>query len=155
MRWLILLFMISGCNEDFSGGVRWVDQHQQQEQFAPTPDFFRTRLNNSLLVSGEICLGDETIMVENIAYPCEARQYLIKIDNVNSCDSDGNCSGFSVRPFIADLVKVSTETPGNSIFDINPASPTTNEQENILETIGVSSDLNGNGSVFFKIRTFY
>ena len=108
MRLLIFLFILSGCAEDFSGGVRWEDNIQEEEQVAPVPPAFRTRLSSSLLVSGEICQGDETILVENVFYECDARQYLVRIDNVNTCDSSGNCTGFEVKPFIADLVKLFT-----------------------------------------------
>lgn len=152
MRLLLFLFIVTGCAEDFSGGTRWLDEVQEEEQIAPPPQTFNTRLTPTLLVSGEICQGDETILVDNIFYNCDPLQYLVKIDNVNTCDSSGRCTGFEIKPFIADLIKNSTETPGFSVFDIDQDSPTTGEQEDVLDTVGVKSDVNGNAFVFFKTK---
>lgn len=147
-----LVFLCQGCAEDFSGGTRVFDEIQAEEQIAPPPQKFETRLSPTLLVSGVICRGDETIIFEDVTYECEARQYLVKIDDVNTCQSSGVCTNFAVPAFIADLVKARTETPGFSVFDIDPDSPTEGNQDNVIDVVGVKSDVLGNALVFFKTK---
>lgn len=147
-----LVLLATGCAEDFSGGTRVVDEVQAEEQIAPPPQGFETRLSSKLSVSGEICRGDETIIFENVTYNCEAKQYLVRIDNINTCQGDANCTNFAVPAIIADLVKASTETPNFSVFDIDPVSPVEEEQNTVLNVIGVKTDALGNGTVFYKTK---
>ncbi len=149
---ITLVLLAGGCAEDFSGGTRVLDEVQAEEQIAPAPQVFSTRLTNTLLVSGEICRGDETIVVDNVTYECEAKQYLIRIDNVNTCSSAGVCTNFAVSPIIADLVKASTETPNFSVFDIDADSPTESDEEEVIDVVSVKTDVLGNAFVFFKTR---
>lgn len=149
---LISLFILVACGDDnFTGGTRFEDPSDAElEQQAPAPQAFRTRLNNTLLIDGEICRGDETILVNGELMTCPAGQYLVHVDDVNRCEPAGICTDFEVPGIFAVLVNTNADTSGTSVFDINPTSPTTSTQDEILENAGVITDINGNGTVFLK-----
>ena len=145
---MVLIF--ASCNENFTGGTRWENPPQQEEQFAPTPEEFTTRLSSTLLIEGHRCRGDERTESFGNGTACNAGQYLIEIDDVNVCDSDGQCTNDVVIPIIGELINTNTSTTSVAIFDIIPKSDITDIQITILKGVGVASDLNGNGSAFFK-----
>lgn len=147
---LTSLGLLAGCGEDFSGGSRVLAPQQEEQSRAPFPQEFNTRLNSSLLISGTRCKGDETTELNGRGSLCEARNYLIYIDNVNICDSSAICTEFVVIPIVASLEDIDARNPDSRVFFITSKSPTTGAQDNILENVAVESDMNGNGSVFFK-----
>lgn len=144
---LILLNLIPACGEDY-GGYRRFTPSQQEEQFPQAPIEFKTRLSNTLEIEGRQCIGTETTEVGGHGSKCLAGQYLIYIDNINSCDISGQCTDFEIIPIVAELVDINARTPGASIFSIDPLSPVTVTQNTILQSINVRSDLNRNGTVF-------
>ncbi|MBA2403591.1 MAG: hypothetical protein H0V66_02380, partial [Bdellovibrionales bacterium] len=121
---------------------------QQEQQIAPAPEEFRTRLNNNLLVEGVRCRGNETTEPGGHGSLCSAGQYLIFIDHVNTCDTAGRCSGLVVTPLIGELLDINAGTDGFTVFDIDPISPVSDFQRNVLESISIRADVNGNGTVF-------
>lgn len=139
--------LIQSCGEDY-GGYRRFTPPQQEEQIPPAPVDFKTRLNSILEIEGRQCIGTETTEVGGHGSKCLAGQYLIFIDDINTCDSNGRCTVFEVIPIVGELLDISARTPGISIFSINPLSSVTEAQSNILRSINVSTDINGNGTVF-------
>jgi hypothetical protein len=152
-NFLSFIFLISLCScgeENFSGGSRVMEPPQEEVQIAPPPEEFRTRLSNTLLIEGDRCRGDETTEPYGNGAICNAGQYLIYVDNVNTCNGAGQCSDFVVIPIVGELDNIDAETSGTSIFDIIPMSTVSNTVREILLGVAVETDLNGNGTVFFK-----
>lgn len=148
---LLMLFILTSCNENFTGGNRFDQPTQQEQQPVVVPPVqFITRLTNSLAIKGDRCRGDETTEPDGHGRICEAGEYLVYIDDVNICDDSGRCTDNVVTPIVAELDDIDARIPGVGIFDINPISLTTQDQREILETVSVKSDSNGNGTVFFK-----
>lgn len=145
-----MALLFTACNENFSGGSRNQPPPQEEVQIAPPPEDFITRLSTTLLIEGKKCRGDETTEAYGNGFHCDPGQYLIYIDNVNTCDSDGRCSDFVIIPIVGVLVNIHAGLEGSSIFDIIPKSLVSGTQSDILNGIGVSTDINGNGTVFFK-----
>jgi hypothetical protein len=147
---IIFLILISSCNENFSGGSRVEAPPEEEEQIAPKPQEFRTRLNSTLLIEGIVCRGDETTEPYGNGSLCSATQYLVYIDNINICDEFGRCTDYVVIPIVAALENIDAGSTGFSTFIINPKSPVTSTQKNILDNVLLTSDINGNGTVIFK-----
>lgn len=147
LKLCLILMVITSCNENFYGKNRELPPPQEEEQIAPAPVFFKTRLNDLLLIEGIECIGTETTEPYGNGSQCLARQYLIYIDNINVC-TNGQCTHFEVIPIVGELEDIGARTSGVSIFRINAISPVTEIQTTILNTVHVSSDLNGNGTVF-------
>jgi hypothetical protein len=146
----LMVFIFASCNENFTGGSRWETPPQQEEQFAPIPQEFTTRLSPTLLIEGQRCRGDETTETFGNGAECDAGQYLIYIDDVNVCDGSGRCTTDVVTPIIGELLNTNSSSTSVSIFDIEPKSLVTQDQLVILKGVAVASDVNGNGTVFFK-----
>jgi len=149
---LASLVLQGGCGEDFSGGSRVIVPQQEELSRAPFPEVFRTRLNSSLLLSGDRCRGEETTEPNGHGSLCEAGNYLIYIDDINICDSSGSCTDFVVTPIIGRLEDTDARDQDTRFFFIIPKSLTTSTQKNILENVVIESDLNGNGFVFFRLN---
>lgn len=146
---LALLFSLSGCSDDFSGGNRAKPEAQAEVAIGRLPARFSTRLNDTLSISGEKCRGNETTESYGNGDLCNAGQYLISIDNVNFC-TNNICTTNVVTPIVAELINSNNQTDGITLFEINAISVTTSTQENILDSVLVQSDSLGNGFVFFK-----
>ncbi len=146
----ILLLLLTSCGDDFTGGSRIFKPTQEEQQIAPPPEAFRTRLSPSLLIQGTLCLGDETTEPGGHGLHCDPGQYLIIIDDVNTCDADGVCTVFIITPIIGELQNADARIPEESVFNIIPKSPVNDDQSKILSSVHVSSDLNGNGTVFYS-----
>lgn len=73
----LFLILISSCYENFSGRSRVETPPQEEEQVAPFPREFRTRLNTTLLIEGNICREDETTQAYGHGSLCNASQYLV------------------------------------------------------------------------------
>ncbi len=144
---LVLIFFV-GCAEDFTGGSRFLDTSQAEESpDAPKPIFFNTRLNNSLLISGLKCRGDETTESYGNGANCLANEYLVTIDEVNICDEDGRCTESIVIPIVAQLINTNAGLDGYAIFNIEAISSASDRQLKVLSSVFIVSDINGNGVV--------
>ena len=146
---LLFLTFLMSCSEDFRGGNRVNPETQSEEAVGIMPTRFSTRLNSSLLISGEKCRGTETTGTFGNGERCQARQYLVVIDTINTCEAN-NCTNDIVSPIVADLINTNAGPIGSAVFEIRARSVTTSEQENILETVLVKSDSMGNGQVFSR-----
>ena len=146
---LLLLLAFQSCAENGAAGNRDQPANQSEVADGQLPELFSTRLNSTLLIAGDKCLGNETTGTFGNGDICDAGQYLIYIDNVNTC-SGTICTTNVVTPIIAELNDIDARLEGVKVYEIEARSITTNEQENILETVLVKSDSLGNGQVFFK-----
>lgn len=144
------LMLVTACGEDFSGGSRVFTPQQEEQPSIPFPVVFSTRLNNSLLVAGNRCRGDETTETGGHGSQCVAGNYLIYIDDVNICDSSGICTDFVVTPIVGSLEDTNARNPGEKVFFIIPESETSGAQKSILDSVALEVDINGNGTVFFR-----
>lgn len=138
------------CNEDFKGGNRVNPVPEAEEVLGVEPQRFSTRLSPTLLISGEKCRGTETTGSFGNGDICLAGQYLISIDDENTCNGS-ICTTNLVTPIVAELFDIDARYPGEVVFEIRPKSVTTQEQENILETVLVRSDSMGNGQVVSRL----
>lgn len=146
---LFILLGFQGCAENRAGGNRDKPATQSEVAEGKLPELFSTRLNSTLLIAGDKCLGNETTGTFGNGQTCDAGQYLIYIDNVNICNGT-ICTNNVVTPIIAELIDIDARLEGAKVYEIEPKSVTTSEQENILETVLVNSDSLGNGTVFFR-----
>lgn len=141
--------LLLGCAEDFSYGNRFDDPPQNQLAMAPAPESFSTRLRPNLAVNGVRCKGTETTETFGRGDRCLAGQYLVVIDNVNTCNL-GVCTTFTALPVVAELEDIRANVDNFSLFMISPRSVVDAAQNTILESVIVKSDINGNGTVFLK-----
>lgn len=146
---LLFLSFLMSCSEDFRGGNRVNPETQSEEAVGIMPTPFSTRLNSSLLISGEKCRGTETTGSFGNGDICQARQYLVVIDTLNTCETN-SCTNDAITPIVADLIDTNAGDVGSAIYEIRARSVTTSEQEDILETVLVKSDSMGNGQVFSR-----
>ena len=84
---LILVCFLSACGGRSSGygGDNDDSKDPQEEEEAPAPDTFSTRLRSNLLIAGEKCRGGETSENNGQVITCNSGQYLITIDNRTGC----------------------------------------------------------------------
>jgi hypothetical protein len=143
------VMLLTACGEDFSGGSRVFTPQQEEQPTIPSPVEFRTRLNNSLLIAGVRCKGDETTEPGGHGSQCVAGNYLVFIDDVNICNS-GICTDFVVTPIVGSLEDINTRDPISKVFFIIPESEVSGAQKTILDNVALEVDINGNGAVFFR-----
>jgi hypothetical protein len=143
------VMLLTACGEDFSGGSRVFTPQQEEQPTIPSPVEFRTRLNNSLLIAGARCKGDETTEPGGHGSQCVAGNYLVFIDDVNVCNS-GICTDFVVTPIVGSLEDTNTRDPISKVFFIIPKSEVSGAQKTILDNVALEVDINGNGAVFFR-----
>jgi hypothetical protein len=146
---LFILLALQGCAENRAAGNRDKPATQSEVAEGKLPELFSTRLTSTLLIAGDKCLGDETTGTFGNGETCDAGQYLIYIDDVNIC-SGTICTNNTVTPIIAELNDMDARLEGQKVYEIEAKSVTTQEQEDILETVLVNSDSLGNGTVFFR-----
>jgi hypothetical protein len=143
---LFIFFLIISCGGDITGYSNDELGEQRQED-SGLPDF-STRLTNNLLIEGERCRGGEATESEGQVFICEADQWLITVDNINTCTPEG-CTDIKVIPIIAQLIGVSTQ--GNTdFFDIAPAIPVSEQVDDTLENVTVRFRSNEVPLVLFK-----
>jgi hypothetical protein len=143
----ILIFVIvAACgggsksyNPGGSGGGGSGGGGSQSEQAIPN---FSTRINDQLLIAGTQCQGGETTTDANgLSATCLQNQWLITLDDTNTCTNGASCTQFVVTPFIADLVLNTTPgVPGVSFYDIVPVSSVTDHQTSTIQTFFVRVD---------------
>jgi hypothetical protein len=143
---VLLMFFLFACGGE--GGVSSNHQQgEQREEDDSLPDF-STRLTNNLLISGEQCSGNESTDSEGQTFNCEATEWLITVDNINTCNPDG-CTEVEVIPIIGILVPVSSQGD-TSFFDIEASIPVNDSITNILDTVTVRFRPNDSPLVLFK-----
>lgn len=121
---IILLVSLIACGSDSDDRNEVVAESPEEETMeCPYFDSFETRLRSNLLIAGERCQD------------CERDQWLITIDNQNTCTSDGICTKIYVSPVIAELTESSVSNPPQQgcIFDMNPEGPLSNDQLQVME----------------------
>lgn len=136
---LAALVACGGDNDDDDNSPE-NEQLPQEEQVSN----FSTRLNNNLLIAGARCEGTETTTDANGAtVTCQRDQWLITLDNANTCTPAGACTEIGVIPFVAELDRIDRVTvPEYTFFEIDPVSAVTPAQRNTIDDYLVRFDLN-------------
>ena len=142
MTVLLLLAALASCggdNNDDDDNI--LNEQLPQEEEVKS---FSTRLNNNLLIAGTRCEGAETTTDANGAtVTCQRDQWLITLDNVNTCTPEGACTEIGVIPFVAELDRDDRVTvPEFTFFEIDPLSAVTPAQENTIDDYLVRFDIN-------------
>lgn len=148
IHFLIILLFVA-CGGDGKGfDVNGDRANEEDTSPFPPLDDFSTRLSNSLLIAGKLCKGTETTDAEGQTLQCLPGQWLVTVDNVNSCTPEG-CTEVEVIPVIAELVSITGD--GNSIFyDIEPLPPVSETTEGILDRVQVRFRFNEDPLVLYK-----
>ena len=148
MRWLILLLLIS-CGD--STGYN-SNEFQREIAGAQNSDVtfstFDTRVSNDLRLSGSLCQGGEVADSQGETFVCEAGQWLVVVDNLNTCTPEG-CTTVVVQPIIANLdVEFSDQI--SVFFAIGTEMTITLEQQRILNSVLIRSRGNEKPVVVFR-----
>lgn len=104
----------------------------------PVETEFETRLNNQLLIEGVRCRGGETTEVEHddgtsSVYVCRRGQWLVTVDNINTCTDEGLCTEIFVFPIITNLSRAGNSNPPyQCTYNFWPRSPASHEQRRIM-----------------------
>lgn len=109
---------------------------------------FDTRLSNNLRISGTQCFGGEVVDYGGRTYICERENWLVVIDNINTCSAEG-CTEVKVQPVTASLNVFSGDS-STAIYEITPAFELSPEQEEILEGVGVRTRENTEPTVVYR-----
>lgn len=108
--------------------------------FGQWDNFFGTRLNPRLAISGARCEGGEPSGVS--LRLCRRGQWLITLDDVNRCQNN-SCTEAQVLPFIAKLRRVPIITPTTiSFYEIIPRDTISSSRRRVLSRYWVRFDLN-------------
>lgn len=142
MKWILILSLVAlaACGDDDDDNNDLVNEQFPQEEEVSS---FSTRLNNSLLIAGTRCEGTETTTdASGATVTCERNQWLITLDNANTCTPAGACTEIGVVPFVAELDRTD-RTAGLefTFFEIDPLSVVTPAQENTIDDYLVRFDL--------------
>lgn len=119
--------------------VRVADSEEVPEPECPGQTSFNTRLSNNLLISGFKCAGGETTEVVNSdgttrVFVCRQGQWMVTIDNINSCTPAGGCTEVGVTPVISVLDRTSGSNPPEQChYDMEPISPISPQQRLIMD----------------------
>jgi hypothetical protein len=93
---------------------------------------FSTRLNPRLMFTGNICEGTESVWYREQQYFCEKGQWLVVVDNVNSCNTEAECTEVAVEPTIMKL-----HQNINTHFELLPVSPLRKDQRYWVKRVWV------------------
>lgn len=129
---LLFLLVCVSCG-DYSRDRPYVFPPEAQEGSAFPYNDFSTRLRNDLLISGDLCVGGEVVDGAGQTYTCNEGQWLVTVDNVNTCTPQG-CTDIYVPPLIASLRASSGDT-GTTFYDLIPINPVGTETSNILNSV--------------------
>jgi hypothetical protein len=143
----LLLLLLIACSEGgggYDGSSR--GEPSQPEQEIEAQDF-STRLNDQLLISGDNCDGGETIEIGGRELVCSSNQWLITIDNVNTCSPSGDCTESEVDSMIGEVRQAEDTNPDYIFYEIIPVTEITLEQQNILNQVQVRSDVSGENAI--------
>ncbi len=115
------------------------DQFPQEENVTD----FSTRLTTNLLIAGKKCQGTETTTdAGGATVTCARDQWLITLDDANTCTPEGICTEIAVVPFVAELDRSDRiELPSFTYFQIDPLSAVTQAQEDKIDDFLVRFDL--------------
>lgn len=114
----------------------------------PIETSFSTRLNPELAIFGVRCRGGETTEVPNedgtsSVYVCRTNQWLVTVDNVNTCNPDGACTEIGVFPAIANLQRsANSNPPEQCTFNMKARTPLSREQRFYLNIYQVRFFIN-------------
>ena len=108
----ILTILFLSCGDDGRVRNRYTIQ---QEQIAD----FSTQVDSTLKVSGVICTGEESVIVDGVQFICQDNDFLMRIN-------DG-------LPFIA-LLRPELDT---NFYDIISLSPISATNQDIINRLGV------------------
>lgn len=123
------------------------EYYQQPEEEREERGTFETRLNDNLLIAGEECVVNQSILVGGRNYICEEDNMLITLDDVNTC-SFGRC-GSRVEPFLGTIDPAFSDSSFD-YFDINPMTPLSRPRIGTLNSVFVRRDRNGVMDVVFR-----
>lgn len=146
--YFMLLSILAACGSDYGDNDSSIDTTQSEE--APAPNTFNTRLNSTLLIAGDKCLGGETSEYNGQVITCTAGQYLVTVDNINTCEPSGTCTEVGVFPIIGELQITNDSDPNFSFYSILPRSPISIAQSNALNAVTVKTGFNGAAEVVFR-----
>lgn len=130
---LFLLFTLVSCGEDF----RAYSNNELGEERSDTsnlPDF-STRLSLNLLIEGRKCFGGETVESQGRVFSCTLGQWLVVVDNLNSCTPEG-CTEIEVLPVIG-ILNRSSVLNDVEFYDIEAIIPVAQEISDILSGVTV------------------
>ena len=123
-------------------------------QEAPFREFSQ-RLSSDLAIYGERCTEGENFEIQtrnglrNMS--CGKNQWVIFIDNINSCDPQGSCTEIGVFPIFAKLVRADVISASTiSFWDIIPVTRIHSPLSDLLKDYWVKFDLNGPTEVLKK-----
>ena len=139
------LIALQGCGHDDDDNDS--PGRQQQEENLGN---FSTRLDNNLLIAGKKCDGNETTEYGGQTYNCERDEWLVTIDNVNTCTDDGLCTEIGVPAIVAEFDIQEVTAPEYALFKIDPESPVTPAQQASIDKVWVKTELNGDTSVIYR-----
>lgn len=142
-RYYFLLILLFGCGDETAYRNRPIVQERAEVSFRD----FETRLTNSLLVSGTQCFGGEIADADGQTYTCAAGNWLVTVDNVNTCTPDG-CTEVSVQPIIATLLAPTGDSV-STYYEISPVIPVSDEVDNVLESVRLRTRENEEPVVIF------
>ncbi len=141
MAMILSLCVLFSCGSDDDDSDDLVNLELPQEEEIGS---FSTRLSPTLLIAGVRCEGNETTTdATGAQVGCEKDNWLVTIDDVNTCTTDGICTEVAVTPFVAELdrndrVDVSDEL---TFFEIDPVSAVTPNQAEIANDYLVRFEL--------------
>ena len=141
---ILFLAALTACGGGYGDNDDDDDPENEQIPQEEAVSNFSTRINNRLLIAGTRCQGSETTTDANGAtVTCQRDQWLITLDNVNTCTAGGACTEIGVIPFVAELDRTDRVTiPEFTFFEIDPLSAVTPTQENTIDDYLVRFDLN-------------
>ena len=137
---IMLLVSLIACGSDTDDSAKVVEVPEEESIECPDFDSFETRLRSNLLIAGERCED------------CQQDQWLVTIDNQNTCTSDGICTKIFVSPVISDLTESSVSLPPDlgCTYDMNPLGPLSSEQLEEMKKHEVRVLEGENPEVFLK-----
>ena len=134
------LFSLLSCGSDDDDDNDLVNEQIPQEEEVSN---FSTRLNNNLLIAGIRCNGGETTEYGGETYTCERDEWLITVDDGNTCNQAGRCTEIGVIPIVAELDRTDIiSIPEYTFFKIDPQSPMNVSQQSAINDVWVRFDLN-------------
>lgn len=138
-----VLFLAScgSNNDDDNVATGGTGPGQEEEVLARD---FSTRINNNLLVEGARCQGGETTTYDGVTYTCDPGEWLIVLDNMNTCSDDGQCTQIAVPSIVATLDDTDDITiPEYNYAEIDPESPVSEKQREVINRVYIRYDMNG------------
>lgn len=144
LLFFISAFLLVSCgsnNDDDSVAAGGTGPGQEEEVLARN---FSTRINPNLLVEGTRCQGGETTTYNGTTYTCESGEWLMVLDNINTCSIDGQCTQIEVPSIVADLDDTEIiSAPEFRFAEIDPESPVSEKQREVINRVYIRYDMNG------------